>query len=154
MAASRRRGTLTLLSRLSKRALNATPEASMGMSARHFMALNAIPGELPQQDLAEALCIDANNTVLVLNELEAAGWVVRVRDPSDRRRHLVRLTPEGRTAHEQALAARDEFEDDVLGPLDEDQRQQLHDLLSLALEPADRDADSAASRASATVVSQ
>jgi DNA-binding MarR family transcriptional regulator len=135
MAVARRprEGTLMLLSRLSKQAMRATPESDMGMSIRHFMALHSIPDELPQRQLAETLCIDANNTVILLNELEAAGWVVRERDPADRRRHVVRLTEAGRAAYEGALAARDGIEDDVLGPLDAGERQQLHDLLARAL---------------------
>jgi DNA-binding MarR family transcriptional regulator len=133
MAVARREGTLMLLSRLSKQALRATPEADMGMSVRHFMALHSIPRELPQQQLADALCIDANNTVILLNELEGLGWVVRERDPGDRRRHVVRITDAGRAAYDRALAARDGIEDDVLGPLDDDERQQLHDLLARAL---------------------
>jgi DNA-binding MarR family transcriptional regulator len=134
MTATRRRtGTLMLLSRLSKRALRATPESEMGMSVRHFMALHSIPGEIPQRELAETLCIDANNTVILLNELEDAGWVVRERDPSDRRRHVVRSTEAGRLAYEQALQARDTVQDAVLGRLDLDERAQLHDLLAKAL---------------------
>ena len=43
----------------------------------------------PQQELADALCMDANNVVLLLNELEELGYVARLRDPHDRRRHLV-----------------------------------------------------------------
>ena len=39
--------------------------------------------------------MDANNLVLLLNELEDAGLVRRVRDPADRRRHLVQITEEG-----------------------------------------------------------
>lgn len=122
-----------LLSRLSKQAMRATPETDMGMSVRHFMALHSIPEALPQRHLADMLCIDANNTVILLNELEGAGWVVRERDPADRRRHLVRVTDAGRAAYDRALAARDGIEDEVLGPLDADERQQLHDLLARAL---------------------
>ena len=132
-AVKRREGTLMLLSRLSKQAMRATPESDMGMSVRHFMALHSIPGELPQRELADMLCIDANNTVILLNELETLGWVVRERDPQDRRRHVVRTTDAGRAAYERALIARDGVEDEVLGPLDGDERQQLHDLLARAL---------------------
>ena len=32
--------------------------------------------------------MDANNVVLLLNELEQPGYVARLRDPDDRRRHL------------------------------------------------------------------
>jgi DNA-binding MarR family transcriptional regulator len=133
MAVTRREGTLMLLSRLSKQAMRATPEEDMGMSIRHFMALHSIPGEIPQRQLADVMCIDANNTVILLNELETAGWVVRERDPQDRRRHVVRITDAGRAAYDRALSARDGIEDDVLGPLDEDDRRRLHDLLARAL---------------------
>jgi DNA-binding MarR family transcriptional regulator len=130
---TRRTGTLMLLSRLSKQAMRATPESEMGMSLRHFMALHHLPEALPQRELAEMLCIDANNTVILLNELEAAGWIVRERDPADRRRHLVRMTEAGQRAYTQALTARDVVQDAVLGRLDLDERAQLHDLLARAL---------------------
>jgi DNA-binding MarR family transcriptional regulator len=133
MTVKDRTGTLMLLSRLSKQAMRATPEADMGMSIRHFMALHSIPEAVPQRQLAEMLCIDANNTVILLNELEAAGWVVRERDRQDRRRHVVRITDAGRAAYVRALEARDGIEDQVLAALDEDERRQLHDLLARAL---------------------
>jgi DNA-binding MarR family transcriptional regulator len=133
MTATRRKGTLMLLSRLSKAAMRATPEAEMGMSYRHYMTLHSLPEPLPQAQLAEVMCIDANNTVILLNELEAKGWVTRERDPADRRRHVVAMTDAGRRAYEHAQLSRDVVEDTVLGPLGEDERQQLHDLLVRAL---------------------
>lgn len=133
MTAARRSGTLMRLSRLNKLAMRATPESAMGMSIRHYMALYNIPDELPQQQLAETLCIDANNTVILLNELEAAGWVHRERDPADRRRHLVRLTDAGREAMRHAQEARETIEDEVLARLSESERQALHDLVAKAL---------------------
>ena len=105
----------------------------MGMSLRHYMALWAIHDAVPQADLAENLCIDANNTVILLNELERAGWVSRERDPSDRRRHLVRITDSGRAAVERAVAARAPYEGEVLGALTAAERRTLHALLAKAL---------------------
>jgi DNA-binding MarR family transcriptional regulator len=133
MTATRRSGTLMRLSRLNKLAMRTTPESAMGMSIRHYMALYNIPDELPQQQLAEMLCIDANNTVILLNELEAAGWVHRDRDPADRRRHVVRLTDAGREALRRAQEARETVEDEVLAHLSEPERQALHDLVTRAL---------------------
>jgi DNA-binding MarR family transcriptional regulator len=133
MTATRRSGTLMRLSRLNKLAMRATPESAMGMSIRHYMALYSIHDALPQQQLAEALCIDANNTVILLNELEAAGWVHRERDPADRRRHLVYVTEAGREAVRHAQEAREAVEDEVLGRLSETERQALHDLVVKAL---------------------
>src|ERR1700761_9010978 len=133
MTATRRKGTLMLLSRLSKVAMRATPEAQMGMTYRHYMTLHSLPEPVPQSQLAELMCIDANNTVILLNELEDKGWVRRERAPADRRRHVVMMTDAGREAYEHAQLSRDVVEDTVLGPLDESERQQLHDLLARAL---------------------
>jgi DNA-binding MarR family transcriptional regulator len=133
MTATSRKGTLMLLSRLSKVAMRSTPESEMGMSYRHYMTLHWLGAPMPQAQLAENLCIDANNTVILLNELEDKGWVRRERDPSDRRRHVVVITDAGREAYTHAQQSRDVVEDTVLGALDEDERQQLHDLLAKAL---------------------
>jgi DNA-binding MarR family transcriptional regulator len=133
MTATRRAGTLVLISRLSKQSQRATPESAMGMSLRHYMALWMIPGEISQSQLAEHLCIDANNTVILLNELESEGWITRERDPSDRRRHLVRVTDAGRAQLERAIDAREAVTDEVLARLDADERRQLHDLIAKAL---------------------
>jgi DNA-binding MarR family transcriptional regulator len=129
------RGTLTLLSRLSKSSIRATPESSLGMSLREYLALSYVadPGGVSQQQLSEILCIDANNTVLLLNELETKALVRRVRDPADRRRHRVQMTEAGRAAYERAQRAREAAEDEVLGALSHDERDQLHDLLAKAL---------------------
>jgi DNA-binding MarR family transcriptional regulator len=84
--------------------------------------------------------MDANNVVLLLNELEELGHVSRLRDPSDRRRHLVQITPAGRAALSDAERAQAVIEDEVLAALDFDERRTLRELLSRALrsvEPTD-----------------
>ena len=133
MTATRRSGTLVLISRLSKQSQRATPESAMGMSLRHYMALWAIPGSISQSQLSEHLCIDANNTVILLNELESEGWITRERDPSDRRRHLVHITDAGRAQFDHAIEAREAVAGEVLARLDDDERRTLHDLLAKAL---------------------
>jgi DNA-binding MarR family transcriptional regulator len=94
----------------------------------------------PQQELAEALCMDANNVVLLLNELEDLGHVARRRDPEDRRRHLVELTEQGRRALVSAERAQETIEDEVLQALDSDERATLWRLLTRALRAAEPDA--------------
>ena len=78
--------------------------------------------------------LDPNNCVLLLNELEDAGFATRMRDPADRRRHLLELTDEGRRALEQAERAQDAIEDEVLGALSADERATLRSLLARALD--------------------
>jgi MarR family transcriptional regulator, organic hydroperoxide resistance regulator len=52
-------------------------------------------------DLGARLRLDSGTLTPLLKRLEAAGFVVRRRDPGDERRVLVVLTPEGRAAQEQ-----------------------------------------------------
>jgi DNA-binding MarR family transcriptional regulator len=77
--------------------------------------------------------LDANNCVLLLNELEEAGWTERRRDPEDRRRHVVHLTDEGREALGRAREAQTSLEDEMLASLDAEEREQLRTLLRKAL---------------------
>src|SRR5260370_19380423 len=79
----------------------------------------------PQQDLADAFCMDANNVVLLLNELEQLGYASRLRDPEDRRRHLVQLTSSGRSALDRTEAAQAAIDDEVLQALDPEERPTL-----------------------------
>lgn len=77
--------------------------------------------------------------MLLLNELEERGHLARRRDPEDRRRHRVHITPAGRAALDRAARAQADIEDDVLQGLDAEQRATLLHLLTLAVrgvEPA------------------
>src|SRR4029077_13113523 len=113
-------GSMVLLTRLAKQVYRRSNEELLGMHLRLLMALSYVRDHdrAPQGELAEALCMDANNVVLLLNELEDAGHVTRRRDPSDRRRHLVELTKEGRRALTRAERAQETIEDEVLQALD------------------------------------
>jgi DNA-binding MarR family transcriptional regulator len=135
MTATRPWGTLTLLSQLSKSAIRKTPESLLGMPLRHYVALSYIAEQegMAQQNLSEILMMDANNLVLLLNELEDEGLVRRLRDPADRRRHLVQVTEEGLARFDRARQARTVVEDEVLSPLSAAERDDLHRLLAKAL---------------------
>jgi DNA-binding MarR family transcriptional regulator len=134
-------GSMALLTRLAKQVYRRSSEELLGMHMRHLMALSYVRDHDggPQQELAEALCMDANNVVLLLNELEELGFVTRRRDPSDRRRHLVDLTPAGRNALAGAEHAQETIEDDVLQALDPSERAILWQLLARALRGAEPD---------------
>jgi DNA-binding MarR family transcriptional regulator len=77
--------------------------------------------------------LDANNCVLLLNELDDAGYIERRRDPQDRRRHIVEITPAGLAALEEAERKLETLEDEVLTNLDQAERAKLHGLLTKAL---------------------
>jgi DNA-binding MarR family transcriptional regulator len=149
-------GTMLLMSRLAKQFYRRSDEHLLGVQLRHLVALAYVRDHdaCPQQDLADAFCMDANNVVLLLNELEELGYAARLRDPHDRRRHLVQLTAAGRTALARSERAQKAIEDEVLGALEGDERKTLRQLLARALlsvEP--REEESESSRYSATTAS-
>jgi DNA-binding MarR family transcriptional regulator len=137
-------GSMVLLTRLAKQVYRRSTEELLGIHMRLVMALSYLRDHdgAPQQELAEALCMDANNVVLLLNELEDLGHVARRRDPDDRRRHRVLLTEQGRRALIDAELAQDTIEDDVLQALDPDERAALWRLLTRALRGAEPHAPS------------
>jgi DNA-binding MarR family transcriptional regulator len=143
MDASPPLGAITLLTRLTKVIHRRSSEALLGMRFRQFQALCYLrdQGGRSQQELGEALMLDPNNLVLLLNELETAGFAQRRRDPLDRRRHLVEITPAGRIAVERAEKAQEAIEDQVLAALSHEERGQLRELLSRALGNAARAPD-------------
>jgi DNA-binding MarR family transcriptional regulator len=82
-----------------------------------------------QGAIADTLGYDRGQLVGLLDELEARGLVERRRDPEDRRRHIVRLTPEGKQALRKVRALARQIDDDFLAPLSDKERAQLHALL-------------------------
>src|ERR1700678_3389747 len=120
-------GSMVLLTRLAKQVYRRSSDELLGMQLRHLVALSYVRDHdaCPQHELAEAFCMDANNVVLLLNELEQLGYATRLRDPEDRRRHVVQLTPAGRAALSDAERAQRAVEDELLAALDPDERVTL-----------------------------
>jgi DNA-binding MarR family transcriptional regulator len=128
-------GALVLATRLSRVAYRRATEDILGMRLKQFSALaylRQLPG-VSQRQLGDAMLLDANNCVLLLNDIEDAGWAERRRDPDDRRRHVVEITDSGREALERAEHALDDLEEDVLDGLTAEERATLRELLAKAL---------------------
>ncbi|MGA7835760.1 MAG: MarR family winged helix-turn-helix transcriptional regulator [Acidimicrobiales bacterium] len=124
---------LTQLSRLINR--RSTPDL-LGQTLKELGVLSYLRDydETTQQSLVEGLCIDANYCVLLLNDLESSDLIERRRDPSDRRRHIVSMTDQGRKALQQAETAQQSLEDEILGALNQEERATLAHLLRKAIE--------------------
>jgi DNA-binding MarR family transcriptional regulator len=104
----------------------------IGLKPRQTTALLALrdDGAMSQQALGAALDIDASNLVVLLNDLEGGGLILRRRDPEDRRRHLVEISRRGSKLICEVERASARIEDEFFSELDEDERATLHDLLA------------------------
>jgi DNA-binding MarR family transcriptional regulator len=136
MSKSTTPGVTVLVTRLSRLIYRRTSEELLGMRVKEFATLAMLRDHspLPQQELGELLCVDANNLVLLLNDLESKEFALRRRDPADRRRHLVEITDEGLRAFDGAEKGIESVEDDVLAMLTQAERVELQELLAKALD--------------------
>ena len=136
MSKSTTPGVTVRLTQLTKLIYRRTSEELLGMRVKEFTTLAVLRehSPIPQQELGELLCVDANNLVLLLNDLEAREFAFRRRDPADRRRHLVEITDEGLRAFDTAEKGIESVEDDVLASLTSQERVELQALLAKALD--------------------
>jgi DNA-binding MarR family transcriptional regulator len=128
-------GSIGLLTQLSKVVYRRATEETIGMRLKQLIALEHLRDNdsCMQAGLAQMLMLDSNNCVLLLNDLDDAGYVERRRDPEDRRRHIVEITPSGLEALADGERRLEDLEGEVLGNLDADERRRLRDLLAKAL---------------------
>ncbi len=88
-------------------------------------------GPVRPSALADSLHLDLSTVSRQLATLETSGWVVRERDPDDRRAFLVRATDEGQQVLAVNLAARRDMLKDLLIDWSEDERMEFARLLGL-----------------------
>jgi len=103
----------------------------LGLRPKHYAVLSVLTEEGPrsQQALGEALNIDASTMVALIDDLERDGLAERRRNPDDRRAYAIHSTDAGRSVHKRARRAVKAMDDELLAPLDDLERAQLHDLL-------------------------
>ena len=126
--------TTFLLKRLGhaakERAL-AAYEQQTGLHPYHHAVLAVLDegSRETQGAIADALGYDRGQLVGLLDELEERGLVERRRDPADRRRQIVQMTPAGRKTLGKLRALSTRLDDDFFAALGPDERAQLHGLL-------------------------
>lgn len=87
--------------------------------------LNASTGGLSQQQLCDISGVDSGNMVEFVDALEALRYAKRNRDPHDRRRYIVTITPNGRSVLAEIIKAVNTYTDTFLNPLTSSERRQL-----------------------------
>jgi DNA-binding MarR family transcriptional regulator len=123
---------LALIGQRAMRRLRAA-HAAAGLSPRQFHLLGLLHdhGPVTQRELGTLMNVAPSILVGLLNPLEAASYLSRDRDPTDRRRHVVTLTPAGEHQLDTAAQAQREAEADLFQALSDAQRTQLRDLLRI-----------------------
>src|SRR5690242_4103798 len=101
--------------------------AGHGLSLSEIMALGELVDVegLSQQELGERLGLEKSTVSRLAASLEGRGWLVRERDPSNRRYYRLELTPRGRDLAARMGADFREFHGRLLGSLTAGEREAL-----------------------------
>lgn len=90
-------------------------------------------GPISQREVADLVTLHPSEMVALIEQLEAAGFVARDRDPEDRRRYRLTLTADGERLLARFGPVARAAEDAVLAPLDPHERETLAQLCGKAL---------------------
>jgi DNA-binding MarR family transcriptional regulator len=108
---------------------------AVGARGYHYRLLRSLLADGPasQATLGRRTGIHLSDLVGTLNELEADGYVGRSPDPADRRRNVITVTEAGRERAAELAARVEGIQDELLEPLDADERARLVALLGRVL---------------------
>ncbi len=115
--------------------LHKAVHTEMGMSLREHWVLVCLEefDDLSQQQVSAALGIDRSEVVRLIDGLEEAGFVIRTRDATDRRKYRLTITQSGRAERRKTDELIEKAAERVLHRLDEEERRTLHHLALKAL---------------------
>jgi len=107
-------------------------EVSHTITSPQFAALNALYAEpnLDQRTLGQRISLDRSTTAEVVSRLSSRGLIRSERDTRDGRRKTITLTPKGLHAVQHLIPRTHAMTRRLVGPLDQEQRDQLLGLLT------------------------
>lgn len=105
----------------------------VAVGSQLVLKMLAAVGPCSQQVLSQGLRVDRSMMVGIVDELEAAGWARRERDPADRRAYAVTITPSGRKVMTKSERTVPAFLDETFTALSAGERSQLTKLLGKLL---------------------
>ncbi len=92
--------------------------------------LERAPDGMKMGELSKRMMVTGGNVTGITDQLVAEGLVMRQDNPKDRRAYNVKLTAEGRRAFMKMATAHEQWIVDLLGDLNEKERDQLYILLA------------------------
>lgn len=113
---------------------NGLKDLGLGTKQGLFLRYLAKHESASQADLSRATLTDPAAVNRALDSLQTRGWVARHDDPGDRRRWIVRLTPEGLKTAKKVDGVYRSLANEVFSSLKESERKTLYSLLLRLLE--------------------
>ena len=109
-----------------------TEEVSHTITSPQFAALNALYSQpnLDQRTLGQRISLDRSTMAEVVSRLSSRGLIRSERDPRDGRRKTITLTPKGLHTVQQLIPRTHAMTRRLVGPLDQQQRNDLLRLLT------------------------
>ncbi|MEU3271987.1 MarR family winged helix-turn-helix transcriptional regulator [Saccharomonospora sp. NPDC006951] len=110
--------------------------AAVGARGYHYRLLATLTefGPESQANLGRRTGIHLSDIVAAVNELAEAGFVDRSPDPADRRRNVITVTATGRTRLDELETVLGQVQEELLAPLNDQEREQLVSLLAKVLD--------------------
>lgn len=107
-------------------------EVSHTITSPQFAALNALYAEpnLDQRTLGRRISLDRSTMAEVVSRLSTRGLIRSQRDTRDGRRKTITLTPKGLHAVQHLIPRTHAMTRRLVGPLDQEQRDELLSLLT------------------------
>lgn len=130
-----------LLNRAAMRIRQMTEEAlaPLNIFPKHYglMAVIKANGPTTQQAIGDVLKVDRTTMVLLVDDAESKGIVIRNPHPTDRRCHLLSLSDNGQKVYEKAHRLVKKVEDEFFNVLKEREKAQLVALLGKLFQNSD-----------------